>query len=246
MYFIHHSINPLISSVLQTSPTSAHPPLQLRLVAPEEPGFILQKLPVHNMKEVWGILEVSHPHAFFEYRIDFHQVVREQCWMNGILMGCQWMPEGFEDDRDVLPEETAATEEELQAVLDGLFPVDFQNCLCLYRPGNLSPRKIPVNVTLPSHNITTDALFQTPDIDGISLSPTQPRRPRIVMTSPERPPMSGLVEIAVTYDESKPRGIAVEIDGAMGFDFEADVLEEICRRGGTLGLPGRVWSKGSL
>jgi hypothetical protein len=42
----------------QKSPNSIHPPLQLRLMPPEEPGFLLQRVPVHSMKEVWGILEV--------------------------------------------------------------------------------------------------------------------------------------------------------------------------------------------
>ena len=42
----------------QKSPNSMHPPLQLRLTAPEEPGFLLERVPVHSMKEVWGILEV--------------------------------------------------------------------------------------------------------------------------------------------------------------------------------------------
>jgi hypothetical protein len=27
-------------------------------MAPEEPGFFLERVPVHSMKEVWGILEV--------------------------------------------------------------------------------------------------------------------------------------------------------------------------------------------
>jgi hypothetical protein len=62
------------------------------------------------------------------------------------------------------------------------------------------------------------------------------------MTSPERPPISGLVEITVSYDEARSRGIAVEVNGAMSSDIKIDVLEEICRRGGTLGLPGRLWS----
>ncbi|KAG6811992.1 hypothetical protein H0H92_004957 [Tricholoma furcatifolium] len=198
---------------LLTSPSSAHPPLQLRLKAPEEPGFRLEKVRVHNMKEVWSILEV----------------VREQCWLNETLSGCQWSPEGLRSSVDTLPKEAPATEEELQAVLDG----------------NIHPRKIPVNVFLPSQNIVTDALFQTPDIDGISISQLPPRRPRILMTSPERPPISGLVEIVVVYDESKPRGLSVEVSGAMGSDIQTDVLEEICRRGGTFGLPGRVWSKAS-
>lgn len=42
----------------QKSPNSIHPPLQLRLMATEEPGFLLERVPVHSMKEVWGILEV--------------------------------------------------------------------------------------------------------------------------------------------------------------------------------------------
>ncbi|GLB37276.1 hypothetical protein LshimejAT787_0403270 [Lyophyllum shimeji] len=205
------SVSPERYTALYTSPTAAHPALQLRLAVPEEPGFRLEKVPVHNMKEVWGILEV----------------VREQCWLNEILSGCQWTPEGLKTGREELPQEAPATEEELQAVLNG----------------NLTPRKIPVNIFLPAQNIATDALFQTPDLDGISIPQIQPRRPRIVMTSPERPPISGLVEIAVVYDETKPRGIAIEISGAMGSDIQPEVLEEICRRGGTLGLPGRIWSR---
>jgi hypothetical protein len=62
------------------------------------------------------------------------------------------------------------------------------------------------------------------------------------MTSPERPPISGLVEITVVYDETRPRGISVEVSGAMGADLKLDVLEEICRRGGTMGLSGRIWA----
>lgn len=43
----------------QESPTGLHPPLHLRLTSPEEPGFFLEQVPVHSMKEVWGILEVT-------------------------------------------------------------------------------------------------------------------------------------------------------------------------------------------
>ena len=69
------------------------------------------------------------------------------------------------------------------------------------------------------------------------------RRARIAMTSPERPPISGLVEIVVTFDPTRPRGVAIEITGAVGVDVNVEVLEEACRRGGLLGLPGRVWKK---
>ena len=56
--------------------------------------------------------------------------------------------------------------------------------------------------------------------------------------------MSGLIEITVTHDESKPRGISVDVQGAMGYELKAVELEEICRRGGVLGLSGRVWANG--
>ncbi|KAG5649445.1 hypothetical protein H0H81_003852 [Sphagnurus paluster] len=97
------SVSPERYTALYISPTSSHPPLQLRLTAPEEPGFRLEKVPVHNMKEVWGILEV----------------VREQCWLNEILAGCQWKAEGLKTSLGELPQENPATEEELQAILNG-------------------------------------------------------------------------------------------------------------------------------
>ena len=55
--------------------------------------------------------------------------------------------------------------------------------------------------------------------------------------------MSGQVEIAVTFDPHRPRGVALDINGAMGTELNTDVLEEVCRRGGTLSLSGRIWAK---
>lgn len=86
----------------------------------------------------------------------------------------------------------------------------------------------------------TDDLFGPPEVGTMS------HRPKIVMRSPERHPITGLVEISVSLNESRPRGFAVEVQGAMGLDLSADVLEEICRRGGTFGLPGRIWANHSL
>lgn len=102
--------------------------------------------------------------------------------------------------------------------------------------GSVTPRKIPVNVFVPSHSGTPDAIFDHPE-----MSP-RARRTKIVMTSPERPPISGLVEICVSADETRPCGISVELNGAMDVDLRVEVMEEICRRGGTLSLPGRVWA----
>ena len=96
---------------------------------------------------------------------------------------------------------------------------------------------LPVNVFLPTE--APAALFGGMS-DDLDLS--KPRRPRIVMTCPERPSMPGLVEIVVRYDETRSRGVAVEVNGAMGSGLSDEVLEEVCRRGGALGLAGRVWS----
>jgi hypothetical protein len=106
------------------------------------------------------------------------------------------------------------------------------------------PLKIPVSITLPSHN-PPGALFDSPSLGSMSLDQMHPQRPRIVMTSPERPPLSGLVDITVTYDETRSQGVRVDIRGALGTDVDVELLEEVCRRGGTLGLSGRVWAKGN-
>ncbi|KAJ3850061.1 hypothetical protein EV368DRAFT_46079 [Lentinula lateritia] len=191
------------------SPSSSHPPLQLRLTAPEEPGFVLHKVPVNSMKEVWGVLEV----------------VREQCWLNEILLGCEWNTEGLhlthEEDGE---QESEVTYADLDAVL----------------AGSVTPRKIPVNVFVPSYSGTPGPIFESPELNEMT---PRVRRTKIVMTSPERPPISGLVEICVSFDETRPRGISVELNGAMGVDLKLETMEEICRRGGALSLPGRIWAK---
>jgi len=49
------------------------------------------------------------------------QIVREQCWLNEILLGCKWSIEGLKsEEQDIVPDDTDATEEELQAVLAGM------------------------------------------------------------------------------------------------------------------------------
>ena len=104
----------------------------------------------------------------------------------------------------------------------------------------MTPHRIPVNVYLPSNDATTDSLFGA-TLDTMSITHMPPRRPKIVMTSPERPPMSGLVEISVVCDDTRPRGVSVEVNGAMGAEIKSKDLEEVCRRGGVLGLSGKIW-----
>lgn len=68
-------------------------------------------------------------------------------------------------------------------------------------------------------------------------------RPKLVLSSPERPPLPGLVEITVSYDENKPKGVRVQVSGGVGSDLATDTMEEIVRRGGLFGLPGRIWAR---
>ena len=62
----------------------------------------------------------------------------------------------------------------------------------------------------------------------------------LVLTFPERPPIPGMVSISVLLNG--PAGASVEVQGAMGADVDMTLLEEAVRRGGALGLPGRVWA----
>lgn len=81
--------------------------------------------------------------------------------------------------------------------------------------GTYTPRSIPVNIYV--------------------LSPAG-----IGLTFPERPPMPGMVMISVALNGAA--GATVKVQGAMGVDVQMSTLEEAVRRGGTLGLPGRVWA----
>ena len=65
------------------------------------------------------------------------------------------------------------------------------------------------------------------------------------MTIPEWPPISGL-GISVRTDLGKPKGVSVDVNGALSADLNTDVLEEVCRRGGVMSLLGRVWNGTSL
>lgn len=111
----------------------------------------------------------------------------------------------------------------------------------LSRSGTVAPRNIPVNVSVPSQP-PHDPIFDS-DLSGISIGHSGVRSAQIVMTAPERAPISGLVEITVAYDASRRHGIALAINGGLGADLKPDVLEEVCLRGGLLGLPGRIWAK---
>ncbi|CAE7085672.1 unnamed protein product [Rhizoctonia solani] len=58
----------------QTSPNQLFPPIHLTLRVPNEAGFVLGRIRVRNMAEVWTALEI----------------VREQCWLNNIVTSYVW------------------------------------------------------------------------------------------------------------------------------------------------------------
>ncbi|KAH9166269.1 hypothetical protein EDB89DRAFT_2233010 [Lactarius sanguifluus] len=87
------------------SPTNMHPPLRLTLTAPDEPGFLLERVQVYNMQEAWAVLEI----------------VREQCWLNEVLNGIAWMPEVVVGPPVGDSPNAGATEEELRALLSGTY-----------------------------------------------------------------------------------------------------------------------------
>ncbi|KAH9166258.1 hypothetical protein EDB89DRAFT_2076031 [Lactarius sanguifluus] len=164
------------------SPTNMHPPLRLTPTAPDEPGFLLERVQVYNMQEAWAVLEI----------------VQEQCWLNEVLNGIAWMPEVIVGPPLGDNPDAEATEEDLRAFLSGTY----------------TPVSIPVTVYV---------------------APAA-----VVLTFPERPPMPGMISISALLNG--PAGATVEVQGAMGADIQMATLEEAVRRGGALGLPGRVWA----
>ncbi|KAH9171201.1 hypothetical protein EDB89DRAFT_2230226 [Lactarius sanguifluus] len=152
------------------SPTNMHPPLRLTLTAPDEPGFLLERVQVYNMQEAWAILEI----------------VREQCWLNEVLNGIAWMPEVVVGPPLGDSPDAEATEEIKGASLRHLYSgFNTSECLCCTR--------------------SYGADFPRAAADA-------------------------------------QNGAAVEVHGAIGADVQMATLEEAVRRGGALGLPGRVWA----
>ena len=143
-----------------------------------------------------------------------------------------WAPESSTKDVSVVngTVENLATEDMLQALMEGTHP----------------PTRIPVEVYLPTPMDTT---FSTVDLSfDVPAASTTPIRqpPKITMSLPERPPISGFVDVVVSYDLSRPKGVKVEVGGPMGMGIDesgvdVEKLEEVCRRGGLFGLAGRIW-----
>ncbi|KAF8134619.1 hypothetical protein EV363DRAFT_1448274 [Boletus edulis] len=258
------------------SPSQAHPPLSLRLTAPQEPGFLLQEVPVKTASEVSHILDI----------------VREQCWLNELLGMLQWQPDNAalsqKDPTPVLP----ATGPEVEASMS-------LELLASVLAGTVTPHSIPVSVYLPSAMLpplmgsnashfgleglgvgpppitggsSSASLFGSTDMEmemeipGLSMSmnsgmdmsmvemgmelsnspvPSRPP-PMIVLSSPARTPAAGMVELRASFGEfgdnkvgSSGSDCGIEVVASAGVDTRG--MDEVIRRGGIWGLPGRVW-----
>ncbi|OAX32880.1 hypothetical protein K503DRAFT_776201 [Rhizopogon vinicolor AM-OR11-026] len=113
-------------SATYKSPSGIHPPLHLRLLAPQEPGFLLQRVPVRSVNQALRVLEV----------------VREQCWLNESLSILQWSPE-HEQQPHQRQSNVAQGMQSEDAVSSDL--------LASVLAGTVTPQSIPVNVYLPSN-----------------------------------------------------------------------------------------------
>lgn len=59
-----------------------------------------------------------------------NKIVREQCWLNEILKGCDWTTDGLDANEDQLLEESEPTEDDLHAVLSGANRCQFIHQIC--------------------------------------------------------------------------------------------------------------------
>lgn len=137
------------------------------------------------------------------------------------------------------------TAEELQAILTGS---GLSFCLSslveaftmIIETGAATPRHIPVNIIIPNAPSPSQPTFD--DLNSMDTASSPIHRPKLIMRSPEKPPLSGMLEITVAYDEQRPRGVRVELNRTEMDGGRLDVLEEVVRRGGVLGLVGRVFA----
>ncbi|KAI5117227.1 hypothetical protein M0805_001585 [Coniferiporia weirii] len=222
------------------SPSDIHPPLRLRLTAPNEAGFVLEKVPVRSLKEVYGVLEI----------------IRDQCWLNETLKTVDWIAEDLMsevdgDDNGSDQEASGSTGEDLDALLSG----------------NYRPRRIPVNVFLPTHDVSDGPdpdVEAVPGLGSISVSAgvTTPAPSIFLAFAVHMPKQAGQgitprpsqAALVLRHDRTRRRGVRVNANvatslgdgsGSLAGDSPPakfiDELEESVRRGGAFGAAGRVW-----
>lgn len=99
------------------------PPWACVLLLQTNPALCYKKCPFTvcgRYGEYWRYLSLHQRPLFTTHSLP-RQVVRDQCWLNEILLGCQWSVATLEETEPVGGE---ATEEELEAALSGIhYPI---------------------------------------------------------------------------------------------------------------------------
>ena len=211
------------------SPTNAHPPLLLRLTAPHEPGFILRKIRVQSMRDIWSICEVCKRSFSMSASVSTSgQIVKEQSWYNNLIDSCRWSPEDTEIHEEIATGDV--NEEEVDALLSGMLSnleaTGQSNRVT--RAGTLSPIRIPVNMT-----------FEAPIPPPLFEHQLHRTHPSLAMIFPSRTPGAPLINASIALDSSAVTCVRVVVNGVAVPGF----LEESVRRGGGMGLAGRLWVK---
>lgn len=113
--------------------------------------------------------------------------------------------------------------------------------------GTFQTRRIPVNVSLPYATTSVPSMQIFPDPDGtdpfsIGRTTSVPRFTMDVHTRAHHSAPS-LVQIHVTHDPTRTRGVRVEVNGTLPLTTQqVEELEEFVRRGAVMGVAGKVWS----
>ena len=156
------------------------------------------------------------------------QIVKEQSWYNSLIDSCHWSPEDSE-----MPEEGPADEvsqEEVDALLSGTLcrPEGSSGPDGLTPTGTLSPTRIPVNMT-----------FEAPIPLPLFEHQLHRTHPLLTMVFPSRTPGAPLINASIALDPLAVTSVRVVVNGVAVPGF----LEESVRRGGGMGLAGRLWVK---
>lgn len=155
-------------------------------------------------------------------------MVRDQCWINEILLGASW-ERGRHLVRDRNEEQATVDTIDFETLLSGTF-YPLSSCSTPQTEASLgiyTPTSLPVQLSLGAQFPST----------------------ALVLTFPLPLPSSPLGRATVTHSIASVKGVVVELEGIddpMGMNAGPGLslkerAEEVVRRGGCLSLPGWIW-----
>ncbi|KAH7926534.1 hypothetical protein BV22DRAFT_1062766 [Leucogyrophana mollusca] len=249
-------------NAIYRSPSDVHPPLRLCLTTPQEPGFTLQQVPVRNVGDVLRVLEIVKEQCWL------NETLRSLQWTPAHPSQTQSAVDQQYPEEDPSPELLAS-------VLSGtLTPRSIPVTVYLpSHPFPIRGQDHPA-VSPPPPNSADSDLFGGMDMDmdmdipGLSMgmgmdmgmdmnmnvmmgndansasksTQLSNSKPTIVLSAPVRAPGSGLVELQVWFGEGGS-ATGIHVEASEGVDTSG--MEEVVRRGGVWGLPGRMWNQGT-